>query len=256
VYDPRIGRFLSRDPYIDGVGSSQGANGYAYVHNNPLSHRDPTGYAMEIVVDHGLESVVVTESRSTWTPAAFHNFLAALRHRNEDRGGGRGAGGGGSGRSISPPAEPKEMEDAEQQTDKLDSCNKTAQAKRSLGDDISDAAVGFGDAFLIPIIVRDLRGIDGGVDYESDAYLGGKVAGTVWGLVPLALGGAAAAGATRAGHVLNHNRYLRIGPGRWGKDMVPRASSKYLPGDGHVNLSSRLPPIPPMGALADESNCP
>jgi hypothetical protein len=46
----------------------------------------------------------VTESRSTWTPVSIDNFLAAYRHRNEDRGGGRGAGGGGGGRSISPPA--------------------------------------------------------------------------------------------------------------------------------------------------------
>ena len=44
VYDPVVGRFLSRDPYIDGLGSSQGANGYAYVWNNPLTRWDPTGY--------------------------------------------------------------------------------------------------------------------------------------------------------------------------------------------------------------------
>jgi len=44
VYDPVIGRFLSRDPYIDGVDSSQGANGYAYVWNNPLTRWDPTGF--------------------------------------------------------------------------------------------------------------------------------------------------------------------------------------------------------------------
>ncbi|MCM2311821.1 MAG: RHS repeat-associated core domain-containing protein, partial [Steroidobacteraceae bacterium] len=44
VYDPVIGRFLSRDPYIDGVQNSQGANGYAYVWNNPLTRWDPTGY--------------------------------------------------------------------------------------------------------------------------------------------------------------------------------------------------------------------
>jgi RHS repeat-associated protein len=47
VYDPVIGRFLSRDPYIDGVGSSQGANGYAYVWNNPLTRLDPSGYKGE-----------------------------------------------------------------------------------------------------------------------------------------------------------------------------------------------------------------
>jgi RHS repeat-associated protein len=47
VYDPLIGRFLSRDPYIDGVASSQGANGYAYVWNNPLSRWDPSGFGGE-----------------------------------------------------------------------------------------------------------------------------------------------------------------------------------------------------------------
>ena len=33
VYDPLLGRFLSRDPLIDGRAASQGANGYAYVWN-------------------------------------------------------------------------------------------------------------------------------------------------------------------------------------------------------------------------------
>jgi RHS repeat-associated protein len=44
VYDPTTGRFLSRDPLIDGVFSSQGPNGYAYVHNNPLAFVDPSGF--------------------------------------------------------------------------------------------------------------------------------------------------------------------------------------------------------------------
>jgi RHS repeat-associated protein len=43
VYDPVIGRFLSRDPIVDGR-VSQGANGYAYVWNNPLTFTDPSGY--------------------------------------------------------------------------------------------------------------------------------------------------------------------------------------------------------------------
>ncbi len=44
VYEPVAGRFLSRDPYIDGVFSSQGPNGYAYVHNNPMTFIDPSGF--------------------------------------------------------------------------------------------------------------------------------------------------------------------------------------------------------------------
>lgn len=45
VYDQVLGRFLSADPFIDGAGSTQGWNRYSYVHNNPLSFTDPTGFA-------------------------------------------------------------------------------------------------------------------------------------------------------------------------------------------------------------------
>jgi RHS repeat-associated protein len=71
VYDPVIGRFLSRDPLVDGR-VSQGANGYAYVWNNPLTLNDPSGY--EVSADDikkqwedagggRNEEVVVTASR-------------------------------------------------------------------------------------------------------------------------------------------------------------------------------------------------
>lgn len=45
VYDQHAGRFISPDPYIDGVGHTQGWNRYTYVANNPLSSVDPSGYA-------------------------------------------------------------------------------------------------------------------------------------------------------------------------------------------------------------------
>jgi RHS repeat-associated protein len=44
VYEPVAGRFLGVDPLIDGVSSSQGPNAYAYVHNNPLTYIDLSGY--------------------------------------------------------------------------------------------------------------------------------------------------------------------------------------------------------------------
>lgn len=44
VYDPSIGRFMSADPTIDGVDNLQGYNRYAYVHNNPGTLLDPSGY--------------------------------------------------------------------------------------------------------------------------------------------------------------------------------------------------------------------
>ncbi len=47
VFEPVAGRFLSRDPFIDGFASSQGMNGYAYVHNSPLTFVDPSGFNCE-----------------------------------------------------------------------------------------------------------------------------------------------------------------------------------------------------------------
>lgn len=45
VFDWSAGRFISADPFIDGVGSTQGWNRYAYVANKPLSLIDPSGFA-------------------------------------------------------------------------------------------------------------------------------------------------------------------------------------------------------------------
>jgi RHS repeat-associated protein len=44
VYDQLAGQFISADPFIDGPGSTQGWNRYAYVHNSPLSSIDPSGF--------------------------------------------------------------------------------------------------------------------------------------------------------------------------------------------------------------------
>ena len=44
IYDPRLGRFLSADPHVDGANPTQRWNRYAYVSNNPLRFTDPTGF--------------------------------------------------------------------------------------------------------------------------------------------------------------------------------------------------------------------
>lgn len=44
IYDPRLGRFLQADPFVQDGKDSQSLNRYSYVLNNPLSYTDPSGY--------------------------------------------------------------------------------------------------------------------------------------------------------------------------------------------------------------------
>nr|MDA3852922.1 hypothetical protein [Bacteroidales bacterium] len=44
MYDPKLGRFLSPDPYVQSAGNSQSFNRYSYCLNNPLMFTDPSGY--------------------------------------------------------------------------------------------------------------------------------------------------------------------------------------------------------------------
>ncbi|KAK3696720.1 hypothetical protein QZH41_013079, partial [Actinostola sp. cb2023] len=44
IYDPVVGRFLSPDPHIQDPYNTQSFNRYSYTLNNPLKHKDPTGY--------------------------------------------------------------------------------------------------------------------------------------------------------------------------------------------------------------------
>ncbi|MEQ8991064.1 MAG: RHS repeat-associated core domain-containing protein, partial [Pseudomonadales bacterium] len=44
VYDPKLGRFVSGDPFVQDPANTQSFNRYSYVFNNPLSYTDPSGY--------------------------------------------------------------------------------------------------------------------------------------------------------------------------------------------------------------------
>ena len=48
IYDPKLGRFYSVDPVIQFPSNSQSLNPYSYILNNPLSGRDPSGYASQL----------------------------------------------------------------------------------------------------------------------------------------------------------------------------------------------------------------
>ena len=50
VYDPRLARFVSADPFVQDPTSTQNFNRYTYVMNNPLSLIDPSGFYYS---DHG-----------------------------------------------------------------------------------------------------------------------------------------------------------------------------------------------------------
>jgi hypothetical protein len=250
VYDPALGRFTSADPLIDGVFNSQGWNRYAYVHNRPLSATDPSGYESEEIFVYGrrVRGAVFTGGfiaggggiAAADEPTEFEVLVEATRLRDK-----RAAVGGGAPASGQPQSQQPTQQCARPPAD------------RSPGDKFADAVVGFGDAFLVPILARNMFDISGDIDYESDAYAGGMIAGTLWGSSTIAVRGAAAVGGTRIGHALNHNPYVRIGPGRMpatGNGLpagthVPRVSVGG-PGGTHIDLRSRLPHLPPVGALA------
>lgn len=61
VFDPRIGRFLSADPYIDGTETTQGWNRYGYVQGRVLSLTDPSGFS-------GTQRYQRPQRSSGWTP--------------------------------------------------------------------------------------------------------------------------------------------------------------------------------------------
>jgi RHS repeat-associated protein len=58
VYDPHTGRFLSADPQVQFPGNMQSYNRYSYVHNNPLSYTDPSGFGIWSKVKKAVKRVV------------------------------------------------------------------------------------------------------------------------------------------------------------------------------------------------------
>jgi hypothetical protein len=114
----------------------------------------------------------------------------------------------------------------------------------SIGDplpqSVVDSVTGFGDGAYKAITlgfgnlqdIRDVAGINGGVDACSSAYRYGRIAGEIEGAGALA--GSLAAKSFSRGGWLNSNRYLRIG---WGKDKgyeVFRISGNWIA--DHIDL--------------------
>ena len=92
IYDPKLGRFLQADPFIQAPYNTQSLNRYSYVMNNPLNATDPSGYfawtwvvnaiiayvAVDAIVTIGINSgwgsgviQVVSFVASCWINACF-----------------------------------------------------------------------------------------------------------------------------------------------------------------------------------------
>lgn len=51
LYDPKLGRFLQADPFIQAADNTQSYNRYSYVWNNPLNATDPSGFFLDKLWD-------------------------------------------------------------------------------------------------------------------------------------------------------------------------------------------------------------
>ncbi|WP_445365794.1 RHS repeat-associated core domain-containing protein [Microbulbifer sp. ANSA001] len=97
VYDPTLARFVSADPLIDGVISVQGYNRYAYVHNNPLTYTDPSGYSSWNKYRDSVVKPVVAVAIAIWTGG---QSLVALQATNYAAAVGWAAAGGAAAGAV------------------------------------------------------------------------------------------------------------------------------------------------------------
>ncbi|MCG5465869.1 ricin-type beta-trefoil lectin domain protein [Micromonospora sp. MED01] len=71
LYDPTVGRFLSADPVLDLNDPAQ-SNGYAYAHNNPVTHSDASGLSVALTASEtaaalagaGLSAAMVSQAQA------------------------------------------------------------------------------------------------------------------------------------------------------------------------------------------------
>ncbi len=94
-YDPKSGRFISRDPVAGYTASPQSLNGYAYARSNPVMRSDPTGMTSDFD-NIGPPTYVTPQGEST---GDFNRYASEFR-RSRD-----GVNGAGKGRVQAVPGE-------------------------------------------------------------------------------------------------------------------------------------------------------
>lgn len=75
-YDPKLGRFLQADPFIQAPDNSQSLNRYSYALNNPLSYTDPSGFFFKELFNFG-RALVRAISSEGFDPGAFADLVAS-----------------------------------------------------------------------------------------------------------------------------------------------------------------------------------
>ena len=82
VYDPRLGRFLSADPFVKTTENLQSFNRYTYVSNNPLNATDPSGYfEMSLSFSTSFGSTYANNfGSSVWEFEARNNYQMTNSH--------------------------------------------------------------------------------------------------------------------------------------------------------------------------------
>lgn len=240
-YDPQQGRFTQVDPLgmgAAGLSNPQSLNMFAYVQNDPVNTTDALGlkFAVEkhwvacveisrVYPTPDGETVEITCQPGTGQYQYVTTWIPDPTPGPDPTPPGEGGGGGGGVGAV----EGTSTQNA--------SCGTDDMAGRIVLDTLSNVSNGFADKItswwgtsfffgygpLIGLLtdtgsqnelVRELSGNDPFVNEHATSYTVGEVTGYVWEGIFGGLRIGAEVGGSRFGHFLNHNKYLRLGPGR------------------------------------------
>ncbi|WP_086930553.1 RHS repeat-associated core domain-containing protein [Agarilytica rhodophyticola] len=87
IYDPRLGRFMQADPFVQAASNTQSYNRYSYVFNNPLNATDPSGY-FSVGGFLGAVQTIVTAIAAIYCQACIPYISAAFGAVHAARAGG------------------------------------------------------------------------------------------------------------------------------------------------------------------------
>jgi RHS repeat-associated protein len=167
-YRSDTGRFTTADSSVFADPTApQSWHLYTYGYNNPMMNTDPMGQSP---CPPGSLAMFCTETKATvpvesdplfgieWDFARAHWLMQVGQEAHQSTSNGSRST---ATRNCVPPAE------------------------RGVEQKISDAVVGFGDAFVVPILFRNVMGWNVGIDFNSSEYRAGEIVGTVEGLLRL-----------------------------------------------------------------------